>query len=144
MTLESIEEIVALLEEHPVAEIEIEEEGRRILVRKASVTRPAPVPAIVEETQTTPQAEAAEASETAPAEPAPSILLTAPMVGIFHHHDPPIRYGAIIQTGQLVGYIESLKLMNEVTADIGGRVTEVLEDNTAVGYGQPLFRIEPV
>ncbi|MCW3061346.1 MAG: accB [Capsulimonas sp.] len=141
MTLESIEEIVALLEEHPVAEIEIEEQGRRLLVRKSPAGRP-PSLLAAEEPETFAETEAAPSSEAPPV--ALSLLLTAPMVGIFHHHDPPIRYGATIKTGQLIGYIESLKLMNEVTADSGGRVTEVCEDNTAVGYGQPLFRIEPV
>jgi biotin carboxyl carrier protein len=37
-----------------------------------------------------------------------------------------------------------MKLMNSIEAPLGGRVAEVcVENGTAVGYGDILFRIEP-
>ena len=64
------------------------------------------------------------------------------MVGIFHHAEPPLPYAAVVAPGQVVGSIESMKLMNEVLAEAGGRVTEVLvEDGAPVEYGQALFRL---
>jgi len=68
--------------------------------------------------------------------------LTATMVGIFHDTDPPLPYAAEVTVGQVVGSIESMKLMNEVLSEFGGRVVEVLtEDGAPVEYGQPLFRL---
>jgi acetyl-CoA carboxylase biotin carboxyl carrier protein len=37
-----------------------------------------------------------------------------------------------------------MKMMNELTADVGGVVREILVENgQTVEYGQPLFTIEP-
>ena len=66
------------------------------------------------------------------------------MVGLFHHAPTPIRYGVLLTRGQVVGAIESMKLMNDVQADQVGRVVDVLvEDGAPVEYGQPLFRVMP-
>ena len=41
--------------------------------------------------------------------------------------------------GDVIGIIEAMKLMNEVTADCDGTVKEVAAENGAmVEYGQPL------
>ncbi|HEX5323515.1 MAG TPA: biotin/lipoyl-containing protein, partial [Capsulimonadaceae bacterium] len=66
----------------------------------------------------------------------------ATMVGIFHCTNPALGNGSSVSVGQIVGYIESMKLMNEVTAGEGGVVAEVLiDENLPVEYGQPLFRL---
>jgi acetyl-CoA carboxylase biotin carboxyl carrier protein len=139
MNLEFVEKIVALIGEYPVSEIQVEQEGRRVCVR-----RPLPsaslVPALLE--VSAPQ-DAAESATAAPATVAEETkLLTATMVGIFHHAEPPLPYAATVTPGQVVGYIESMKLMNDVVVEEGGRVTDVLvEDGAPVDYGQPLFRL---
>ena len=139
MNLDLVEQIVALMGEYPVSEITVEQEGRRVCVRRPHPTPPpsaAPAPAAEE----APPAPPAEASPEAPPEEARQLLAT--MVGIFHHADPPVPYAAVIRPGQVVGYIESMKLMNDVVADEGGRVTDVLaEDGAPVEYGQALFRL---
>jgi len=128
MNLDLVEQIVALLGEYPVSEITVEHEGRRVCVRRplAAMTAAKPAPA--------------------PAAPAPAPeearQLLAPMVGIFHHAEPPLPYAADVRPGQVIGYIESMKLMNDVVAEESGRVTDVLvEDRAPVDYGQPLFRL---
>ena len=64
------------------------------------------------------------------------------MVGIFYHAEPPLFLGAEIKAGQIIGSIESMKLMNDVVAEDSGRVTDVLvEDGAPVEYGQALFRL---
>jgi biotin carboxyl carrier protein len=73
-----------------------------------------------------------------------SIILSSEMVGHFHHANPPIRVGSTIKEGQVVGNVESMKLMNEVVAESAGQVVEVLiEDGEPVDYGRQLFRIVP-
>lgn len=143
MNLDAVEQIVALLGEYPVSEIRVEQDGQSICVRKAvtAFVNPAPPampPAI--EAAPLPEPVASAEMEVGPE----SLALTAQMVGLFHHARPPIRYGALLTAGQMVGNIESMKLMNEVMAEPGGRVLEVLiEDGSPVEYGQPLFRLLP-
>ena len=75
------------------------------------------------------------------AKPVVSNIL-ANRVGIYHPAKPAIEPGAEIVSGQIVGYIEAIKLMNEVRAASDGTVSEhFVEDGTPVEYGQPLFRL---
>jgi len=148
MNIELVEQIVALMGDHPVSEITVEQEGLRIRVCRPLSAAPF-APAVA----ATPPAEGeSEVMVVAPdmdaeAESAPpeTHTLTASMVGIFHHVKPPLPYAALVTPGQVVGSIESMKLMNEVTAEWGGRVVEVLtEEGSPVDYGQPLFRLAVV
>ena len=65
------------------------------------------------------------------------------MVGIFHTVDgTSCRLN--VTAGQVVGAIESMKLLNDVVSQLTGPVVEVLvEDGTPVEYGQPLCKVEP-
>lgn len=149
MNLETVEHIVALISEYPVSEVTLEQDGQRIHVRRSAAS-PLPVPpppsALHAPADNAP-AEGPADDEALPTDEIPQreerlILLTAPMVGVFHHPPQPVRYGGVIAPGQTVGSIESMKLMNDVLANQGGQVIEVLiEDGTPVEYGQPLFRL---
>jgi biotin carboxyl carrier protein len=137
MNWQRIEQLVGLIDEHPISEITVGRDGARVTVRKALAPAPArpavPPPAAPASHEAKP-AEAVETEEV--------VLVRARMVGLFHHAKSPVRFGATIAPGQVVGNIESMKLMNEVTAESGGRVAEVLiEDGAPVEYGQPLFRL---
>ncbi len=139
MNLDSIEQIVAVLGEFPVSEITVERDGQRIHARRPLVLAAPEPPALAGR-------EAAALPLTAEmlSEPAaePALTLLAPMVGIFHHAEPPLSFAAAVRVGQVIGYIESMKLMNEVLAEDAGKITDVLtEDGAPVEYGQPLFRI---
>ena len=143
MNLELVEQIVSVLGEYPISEITVEQDGQKVSVCRPLTafvppTRPEAAPPSASETEPP-----APASETDPVPPATQTL-TATMVGIFHHAAPPVPYAAVIEPGQRVGFIESMKLMNDVLAETGGRVTEVLvEDGAPVEYGQSLFRLVP-
>ena len=69
------------------------------------------------------------------------------MVGVFYSAPNPdskpfISVGQTVNKGDVVCIIEAMKIMNEITADESGKVTEVLVKNgDVVEYGQPLFRI---
>jgi biotin carboxyl carrier protein len=76
-------------------------------------------------------------------EPDGVFYVLAPMVGIFHSVDGIAKVGSQVTSGQVVGAIESMKLLNDVVSDVSGRVVEVMvEDGTPVEYGQPLCRVE--
>jgi acetyl-CoA carboxylase biotin carboxyl carrier protein len=69
------------------------------------------------------------------------------MVGTFYRAPSPgaepfVEVGKPVKAGETLCIIEAMKLLNEIEADVGGEVKEVLVDNgQAVEYGQPLFVI---
>ena len=71
------------------------------------------------------------------------------MVGTFYRAPEPgaapfVTVGDLVRPGQVVGIVEAMKLMNEVTAERAGRVTEVLvDDGRPVEYDQPLVALDP-
>lgn len=74
--------------------------------------------------------------------------ITAPLVGIFRRtrnpSSPPlVDAGDVIETGHIVGYIEAMKMLNEVKSSISGKINTVLvEDGHPVEFGQTLFLLE--
>jgi acetyl-CoA carboxylase biotin carboxyl carrier protein len=85
-----------------------------------------------------------------PAEPAADRLaVRAPVVGTFYRSPEPgappfVAVGDLVRAGQVVGIVEAMKLMNEVTADRAGRVVELLaDDGQPVEYDQPLVALAP-
>jgi len=87
----------------------------------------------------------------APRPPAAPALkeIKSPMVGTFYKSpepgaDPYVKVGSRVTTGQTVCIIEAMKIMNEIEAELGGVVREVLVDDTQpVEFGQVLFRVDP-
>ncbi|TDC64994.1 acetyl-CoA carboxylase biotin carboxyl carrier protein [Micromonospora sp. KC207] len=76
-------------------------------------------------------------------------VVRSPVVGTFYRAPEPgaapfVAVGDLVRPGQVVGIVEAMKLMNEVTADRAGRVMRVLAgDGTPVEYDQPLVALEP-
>ena len=75
--------------------------------------------------------------------------ISAPMIGTFYASPSPgaavfVEVGDTIASGQIIGIIEAMKIMNEIPADRGGVVTEIVAANgQPVEYGSPLIRIRP-
>lgn len=75
--------------------------------------------------------------------------IKSPMVGTFFLQDskeltePKIKVGDTVTEGDVIGYIEAMKVMNEVTTDVSGEVTEILvEHGDNVEYDQLLARVK--
>ncbi len=140
MTLEKIRELLDLMDTNNLTEIEIEEDGVKVRLRKGR----SPSEAVV--TTTAPKGRV----EVVPLEEVPSgDTVNAPMVGTFYRAPSPdaapyVDVGDEVTADTVVCIIEAMKVMNEIKAGIKGVVTEVLaESGSAVEYGRPLFRINP-
>ncbi len=101
-------------------------------------------------TTTVPAAPVALASNSVVPTPAPIAagqVVTAPMVGTFYSAptpgDPPfVQVGDSVRTGQIIGIIEAMKIMNEIASEVTGVVSEVLVSNgQPVEYGSELLRL---
>jgi acetyl-CoA carboxylase biotin carboxyl carrier protein len=69
-------------------------------------------------------------------------------VGTFYSASAPgeeahVSVGARVKRDTVVCIIEAMKVMNHITADVEGTVTEILVRNgDAVEFNQPLFRVK--
>lgn len=74
-------------------------------------------------------------------------IIKCPLVGTFYSSPSPeaenfVKVGDHVKKGQVVGIVEAMKLMNEIECEFDGVVEAVLVENeSVVEYGQPLFRI---
>ena len=93
-----------------------------------------------------PAAPVAETPASAPAVQGKSI--TSPIVGTFYAAPAPdkapfVKVGDKINEGDVVCIVESMKVMNEILADVSGTVASIaVKDGEAVEFGQPLIIIE--
>jgi acetyl-CoA carboxylase biotin carboxyl carrier protein len=78
------------------------------------------------------------------------IMVKSPIVGTFYESASPgsppfVRVGETVQPGKVLCIIESMKLMNEIEAEIGGVIVSRLVPNAQpVEYGEALFAIRPL
>ncbi|MGB2953927.1 MAG: acetyl-CoA carboxylase biotin carboxyl carrier protein [Gaiellaceae bacterium] len=76
--------------------------------------------------------------------------IIAPLVGTFYRSPQPgakpfVEEGDVVDEGQTVAIVEAMKLMNQVSADQGGRIAEVVAaDGDWVEFEQVLMYLEPV
>ena len=139
-----IEEMLQLMESRGLVELEMEHQGLRIRLKKASSS---PAPQLVEYVAGVPQVAGQPAGK--PVAEGRRIVIKSPMVGTFYRTPAPdappfIEVGQDIEVGQVVCIIEAMKLMNEIKSEAAGRVVEMLvQSGDPVEFGQPLFSIEP-
>jgi acetyl-CoA carboxylase biotin carboxyl carrier protein len=153
MEIDAIKKLVELMEERGVVELEMEDpKGRIRLVREnhralalAPFASPAPpTPAL--------PVTVAAANGERPPEPAATTdtAVTSPMVGTFYRAASPdakpyVDVGSVVEKDDVVCIIEAMKMMNEIRAEVRGRVRKILVENgQPVEYDQPLFLLEPL
>jgi acetyl-CoA carboxylase biotin carboxyl carrier protein len=151
MDLRKLKTLIDLVSESNVSELEITEaEGKVRIVKGGPAT--AQVMAQPQVMHAAPMAAApalapAAAPAAAPQEPA-GHTVKSPMVGTFYRASAPgaksfVEVGSVVKEGDTICIIEAMKILNEIEADKGGTVTQILcENGQAVEYGQPLFIIE--
>lgn len=142
MDLKRIEALIEVIKDANVTELALKRDDSSVVVRKSPKSNgTAQVTAVPKAVPNKPAADASvEAPETV--EKPVVTVIAAPMVGIFHMVDGIKSSGTTIKKGQVVGMIESMKLMNEVTSQFDGEINEILvEDGMPVEYGQTLFRL---
>ncbi|MCD4781411.1 MAG: acetyl-CoA carboxylase biotin carboxyl carrier protein [Candidatus Omnitrophica bacterium] len=156
MNLKELREMVNLMNDNNITELEIEREGVKIKLKKghdeASVQmipiqqppayQVAPVNQFV--------SSGADVSQSAPDVNSNCVELKAPMVGTFYRAPSPdsppyIEVGQVVEEGQVVCILEAMKLMNEIKAEVRGKIVEIpIENAQPIEFGQTLFLIEPL
>jgi len=147
--LKEIKAIIDLMKKHDLSVFEIEKEGFRLKLEKGPSARAAaaPPPAAPGQPKAVPGA-----AETTPAAPkaiesVPLKEIVSPMVGTFYRGPSPdappfVDVGKTVAEDTVVCIIEAMKVMNEIKAETGGIIAEVVAENgKPVQFGQVLFRV---
>jgi acetyl-CoA carboxylase biotin carboxyl carrier protein len=77
-------------------------------------------------------------------------VIKSPIVGTFYGAPSPgtpdfVAKGDRVDANSIVCIIEAMKVMNEIQAEVGGVVTDILAQNgQPVEFGQPLFRVKKI
>ena len=75
-------------------------------------------------------------------------IITSPMVGTFYRAASPeskpfVEKGQKVSKGDTLCILEAMKMMNQVNAETGGTIIDILVDDAEpVEFGQPLFVIK--
>lgn len=153
MDLRKLKTLIDLVSESNVSELEITEaEGKVRIVKSQPMGMTAPITyamAPVAAPVAPPPGPVAQAEPVVAIAAQPSgHVVKSPMVGTFYRASSPgakpfVEIGDSIKNGETICIVEAMKILNEIEADEGGTVTQILVENgQAVEYGQPLYVIE--
>ena len=134
-----IKDVIALFEKSSASEIEVDEEGVRLALRKRTsyISQASSPPSLREKRK-----------EDEPVFGDNVYLLRSPMTGVFYRSPSPnappfVEEGDIVTKGQRLALLEAMKIFNDITADVSGRILAILAQNASlVQEGEPLFAIE--
>jgi acetyl-CoA carboxylase biotin carboxyl carrier protein len=148
-----IRQLVALMKDHELSEIDIQQGDVRIQLRRAGMTigpvAAAPVVAVapppVARAVETPAAEAPAAKDDSR-----FAVIKSPMVGTFYSAPDPdspayVKVGDHVGTETTVCIVEAMKVFNQIPAELSGKIVAILAENgQPVEFGQPLFKVDPL
>jgi acetyl-CoA carboxylase biotin carboxyl carrier protein len=152
MTVDEIRELIALAAETGVEELEVQRGDNRVRIRRAGQVsaHEYAAPAVHYPPQTAPPVEASKEKPEKPVADPNLVLVKSPIVGTFYEAPAPdappfVRVGERIQPGKVLCIIESMKLMNEIEAEVSGVIeSKLVMNGQPVEYGEALFAIRTI
>jgi acetyl-CoA carboxylase biotin carboxyl carrier protein len=153
--LSEIKELIKLVDQTSIHELEIENEGVKLAIRKPGRTevvnlQHAPIAHTYLPTAPMAPVTAVQADQgPAAADTSHLHRITSPMVGTFYSSPSPdaapfVNVGDRVSDKSVVCILEAMKLMNPLEAEVKGEIVEILAENgQLVEFGQPLFLVKP-
>ncbi|HEX4749171.1 MAG TPA: acetyl-CoA carboxylase biotin carboxyl carrier protein [Bryobacteraceae bacterium] len=163
MTIDEIKELIHVVHETGIAELEVQRGDNRVRIRRSSaMSQDVVVPTVLSVPVAAPQAQFAQTSGLTditghitpppplpPAEDARDSVVKSPIVGTYYDAPSPgiapfVKIGDRVEPKQVLCIIESMKLMNEIEAEMAGMlIAKHVENGRPVEYGESLFTIRP-
>ena len=150
MNIKELKEIISIFQEANIEELEIEREDSKIRLKRNAepevrhVVAQSNAPAFVA------QSEPNKLDIDKEEEKKDGLVeIKTPMVGTFYKAPAPdadqfVNVDEKVGEDTVVCIIEAMKLMNEIKADVKGRIVKILVDNgQPVEFGQALFLVKP-
>jgi len=157
MDIRKVKKLIDLVDASGIAEIEIHEGEESVRISRypppgsfSSMAAPAPMapPVAAPSAAPAPAPSATAAESSAEDQLPPGYVVASPMVGTFYGAPAPgakpfVTPGQQVAEGDTLCIIEAMKMLNQIEADVGGKVVSILvEDGHPVEYGQPLVIID--
>ncbi len=163
MTIDEIKELINVVRETKIFSLEVQRGGDKVVIQSGptqahpdvvlppAIPLPVAAPATQQPAPASPQAPPVpERTPTpAPQEDDRNFIVTSPIVGTYYDAPGPgtpsfVKVGDRIEPRQVLCIIESMKLMNEIEAEVAGTVVaKLVENGRPVEYGEALFAIRP-
>lgn len=166
MTIEEIRELIHVVCSSGIAELEVQRGENRVWIKRtagavvaevpvAASPMPAAAVPVTPPIAAPPESVTVAAPQAAPPPGTPDLTdptlqpVKSPIVGTFYEAPAPgaepfVRVGDVIQPGKVLCIIESMKLMNEIEAEISGTIVKrLVENGQPVEYGEVLFLVKP-
>ena len=155
--IQKIRDLADLAIEKQLLELEVTDGDKCVIIKTGLANSATPASNTMVVTAATPSVtptqvpSSAQTPAPAPSAPAASneLTITSPMVGTFYRSPSPdaapfVEIGQSVAVGQTVCIIEAMKLMNQLEAEVSGKVLRFLVENgQPVEFGQPLIVLTP-
>ncbi|MBI5975313.1 acetyl-CoA carboxylase biotin carboxyl carrier protein [Staphylococcus canis] len=152
MNFKEIKELIDILDNSNLTEINIENKGtvinlkkeKEIITAQPPVTQTTQVPTQNSTESNNGMKNATESNQN----DSHLQTISAPMVGTFYKSPSPeesayVEVGDQVSPDTTVCILEAMKLFNEIQAEVTGEIVEILvEDGQMVEYGQALFKVK--
>ncbi len=149
MKIDEIKAIAEIVAANDLAELKLEREGFTLEIKRgSSAVVAAPVSVIAPAPVAAPAAAPAPAAVAPAAVAANRVTIDSPLVGTLYRAPSPeaapfVKVGDTVNPDTVVCIVEAMKVMNEIKAEKSGIIRDILVENgSAVEFGQPLFVIE--
>ena len=153
MDLRKIKKLMELLEESGIAEIEVKEGEESIKLSRntqavQNIINPAETKQIITAADSVRDTTLTDDKKDKSKELPDGDIITSPMVGTFYRAASPdskpfVEKGQKVSKGDTLCILEAMKMMNQVNAETGGTIIDILVDDAEpVEFGQPLFVIK--
>lgn len=142
-----VDRLEHLLERSSLAELELEAGDTTLILRTPGAIAPAVTAVPAGDVDVTPAASLRLVEEPLQARGAHAVV--APLTGVFYRSpspeaEPYVREGGQVNTGQVIGLIEAMKLFNEIKSDVTGTVKHIGPgDGDLVKAKQTLIEVDP-
>ncbi len=147
MDIKQLKEIIAIFESSSLSELEIEEKGTRFKLTKKISQESMKAISLKGKEKPSPE-EVLEEEEEKIEEEKKLVSVRSPLVGTLYispspEESPFVEVGDEVNPGQTLCIIEAMKVMNEITSEVKGKVSKILVENGhPVEYDQELFLLE--
>lgn len=127
--LDLLDELLRIVDGTPVTAVDVTMPELSVRIRRRAIQR---------------AAASVSSARAGDVKTAKALQVKSPAVGIFNA-EREWKVGDAVARGALLGGVQSLGHVAEITAPVDGAIRDVLTPSGApVEYGQPLFAVEPI
>lgn len=149
-----VKALAEALEGSDVSELDLTEDGLRVVLRRTVEPTVALAPAtqtvVARSNGRTPRRRLEGAGQATQAPEPQGIAIVAPLTGVFYISPSPssppfVEVGDTVQAGQVVCIVEAMKVFNEIKSEVSGTVLAIVAQNgQLVQKGEALIRVQAI